>query len=112
MRTSDGSASSRPRGDAPARAPSASEGSELPPAAPLGAVLLLPAAVALGASGVVLAVAITWGAAEAAVAVGAGYLVYSAINGRSDLGGTLAVRLLTGVLRRQPSVPEGEPPVE
>jgi hypothetical protein len=62
---------------------------------------LVPAALALGAGGVVLAVAIAWGAAEAAVAVGAGYLVYSAIAARGDLAGSLAVRLLTGVLRRK-----------
>jgi hypothetical protein len=33
--------------------------------------------------------------------VGAGYLVYSAITARGDLAGSLAVRLLTGVLRRK-----------
>jgi len=67
----------------------------------LGEAMLL-GAFAVTAGGVVLAIAITWGAAEAAVGVGASYLVYSALAGRADQSGTLAVRLLTGAFRRHP----------
>jgi hypothetical protein len=98
MRSQDGTASVGidPRSDGAAN----TKPEEPKPPTALG-VSVVPAALALGAGGVVLAVAIAWGAAEAAVAVGAGYLVYSAITARGDLAGSLAVRLLTGVLRRK-----------
>jgi hypothetical protein len=64
---------------------------------------LVPAALAVTAGGVVLVVAVAFGAAEAAVGVGAAYLVYSAVVGRGDLSGLLAVRFLTGALRRPPA---------
>ncbi len=80
----------------------APSGVEKPVAAPLGEVLL-SAAVAVTAGGVVLVVAIVSGAAEAAVSVAAAYLVYSAVVERTDLSGALAVRLLTAALRRPPA---------
>jgi hypothetical protein len=65
--------------------------------------ILVPGLLAVAAGGGILAIAVAWGAAEAAVGVGAAYLVYSAIVARGDLSGSLAVRLLTGVLRRPPA---------
>jgi hypothetical protein len=67
--------------------------------------VLVPSLVAAAAGGGILAIAVICGAAEAAVAVGAAYLVYSALTARGDLSGTLAVRLLTAVFRR-PTPPE------
>ncbi len=83
-----------PENDSPATAPSAT--------IPLGEAVVL-ATVAVAAGGVILAVAVTWGAAEAAVGVGAAYLVYNAITARGDLSGTLAVRLLAGAFRPPPA---------
>ena len=80
-------------------APSAT-GADKSVTALLGAALV-PAALALTAGGAVLVVAVAWGAAEAAVGVGAAYLVYSAVAGSGDLSGLLAVRLLTGALSRR-----------
>jgi hypothetical protein len=92
-----------PRHDEPANPPSAPEpsGAGKPAGAPLG-LALLPAAVAVSAGGVILAVAIVWGAAEAAVGVAAAYLVYSAVVEHTDLSGPLAVRLLTAMKRPSP----------
>ena len=86
--------------DSPVTPPSAAEatGSGASTIMPLGEAVVL-ATVAVAAGGVILAVAVTWGAAEAAVSVGAAYLVYSAITSRGDLSGSVAVRLLTGVFR-------------
>jgi hypothetical protein len=99
-----------PRFDEHESPPSAPE----PPAdgRPVGTILrdaLVPAAIAVTAGGVILVVAIAWGAAEAAVGVGAAYLVYSAATGRTDLSGALAVRLLTSALRSQPTPIVGAP---
>ncbi len=109
MRRNDGP--STPRREAPANPPSPPE---TPPAdtTTLLGDLVIPGTIAVAAGGIILATAITWGAAEAAVGVGAAYLVYSAITGRGDLSGTLAVRLLTGVLRRLPAETEAGPGVE
>ncbi len=65
---------------------------------------LLLGAFAVTAGGAVLVVAVTWGAAEAAVGVGAAYLVYNAMTGGGDVSGALAVRLLT-MLRRPTAAP-------
>jgi hypothetical protein len=73
-----------------------------PSAAPSTAEILVPGLVAVAAGGGILAIAVVCGAAEAAVAVGAAYLVYSALAARGDLSGSLAVRLLTGAFRRPP----------
>ncbi len=59
---------------------------------------------AVTAGGVVLVVAVAWGAAEAAVGVGAAYLVYNAMVGGPDVSGALAVRLLT-MFRAPPAPP-------
>lgn len=65
------------------------------------------AAVAVTAGGVVLAAAVAWGAAEAAVGVGAAYLVYTALTDqKNNLAGLLAVRLVGG-FRRPPEASEG-----
>ncbi len=69
--------------------------------------ILVPGIVAVGVGVGIVAVAVTWGAAEAAVGVGAAYLVYAAITSNENLSGSLAVRLLTAVFRRPP--PEGAP---
>jgi hypothetical protein len=86
-----------PRLEAPANPPSTTETSPEDSTS-----LLVPAAVAVVAGGAVLAAAIAFGAAEAAVGVGAAYLVYSAILARTDLSGNVAVRLVTGALFRPP----------
>jgi hypothetical protein len=72
------------------------------PEAPRLREALVPAAIALAAGGVVLTVAVAAGAAEAAVSVGAVYLVFSALTRRRDLSDPLVVRLLTGMLGRPP----------
>ena len=71
----------------------------------VGVALALGAA-AVAAGGVVLVVAVTWGAAEAAVGVGAAFLVYTALTDQQkSLAGLLAVRLIGG-FRRPPPAPE------
>lgn len=70
-------------------------------------VALAVATVAVAAGGAILAAAVAWGAAEAAVGVGAAYLVYTAITDqRGDLASLLAVRLIGG-FRRPPPASEG-----
>jgi hypothetical protein len=109
MRTNDGSARHGVETSPPTKDTTKEAGAEGAPRA----ALLVPAALAVGAGGVVLVIAIAWGAAEAAVAVGAGYLVYSAITARGDLSGMLAVRLLTGALRgNSPPPPSGGPRID
>jgi len=98
MPTNDDPAARRPADPAPPETP----GGPPPPALLRDGLVL--GACALTAGGVVLAVAIAWGAAEAAVGVGAAYLVYNALAARGDLSGALAVRLLTGMFR-SPSAP-------
>jgi hypothetical protein len=103
----------RPRLEEHSDPPAGTEGTgEGQPVAKEMGEALAPATIALATGGVVLAVAVAWGAAEAAVAVGAAYLVYSAITMRGDLSGPLAVRLLTGVLRRQPAEAPVKPRAE
>ena len=70
--------------------------------------ILVPGLIAVAAGGGILAIAVACGPAEAAVGVGAAYLVYTALTAGGDLSGNLAIRLLTGVLRRPPA--EGQPP--
>jgi hypothetical protein len=67
------------------------------PAAGIAMTLVVPAVVGLGAGAGIVAAAVAWGAAEAAVGVGAAYLVYSTLSGRAgDL--TAAVRLAVHVI--------------
>jgi hypothetical protein len=64
---------------------------------------LAVAAIAVGAGAGILAAAVTWGAAEAAVGVGAAFLVYASITGQtSNLPNLLAVRLIGGFRRASP----------
>jgi hypothetical protein len=89
--------------------PSAEPGSQPATTSTSIPIALALGAAALAAGGVVLAVAVTWGAAEAAVGVGAAYLVYTALTDQQkNLAGLLAVRLVGGFHR----VPEasGSPP--
>jgi hypothetical protein len=68
------------------------------------------AAIAVGAGAGILAAAVTWGAAEAAVGVTAAFLVYTTITGQtSNLPNLLAVRLIGGFRRpsAQPEHPSG-----
>ena len=87
------------------------EGGEQPAGVRVGIAIAL-AAVAVTAGGIVLAAAVTWGAAEAAVGVGAAYLVYSSLTEqKNNLAGLLAVRLVGG-FRRPPPAPVDEGPGE
>jgi hypothetical protein len=61
------------------------------------------AVIAVGAGAGILAAAVTWGAAEAAVGVTAAFLVYTSITGQtSNLPNLLAVRLIGGFRRPSP----------
>jgi hypothetical protein len=86
--------------DDPVGDPAPPSSPEAPTEAPRLREALVPVAIALAAGGVVLTVAVAAGAAEAAVSVGAVYLVFSALTRRRDLSDPLVVRLLTGMLGR------------
>jgi len=70
--------------------------------------VVVPAAIALGFGGAVLAAAVAWGAAEAAVGVLSAYLVYDLVT-----GGSKASSLVLGGISRIATVlraPEHAPP--
>jgi hypothetical protein len=83
--------------------------------APLRSILV-PAAfgvLAIGAGAGIVAAAVTWGAAEAAVGVGAAYLVYTSLAGGGGDGALGTVLRLIAVARRPPPpAGPGERPVE
>ena len=95
----------------PAPPPADAVNADGPSVAARVGVALAVATVAVAAGGAILAAAVTWGAAEAAVGVGAAYLVYTAITDqKGNLSGLLAVRLIGGFRRPPPASEEpGEP---
>jgi hypothetical protein len=79
------------------------------PATVLG-IPVVHAAVAVGAGGVMLALAVACGAAEVAVAFGAACLVYGAVTTGGELAGNVS-RLVSGVLlRRRDAATSGAEP--
>src|SRR6185437_14764269 len=91
--------------DPPEPPPPTSAPPEQPPSV---AAVAVPAAIALGFGGAVLAAAVAWGAAEAAVGVLSAYLVYDLVT-----GGSKASSLVLGGISRIATVlraPEHAPP--
>jgi hypothetical protein len=80
----------------------------------IGVAVLLPAVVALGGGAGIVAAAVAWGAAEAAVGVGAAYLLYATLTGKTgDLTNIVRAGVHALSFAKKPQAPtdHGEPGV-
>ena len=78
---------------------------------PSAAGYAVPAAIALGFGGAVLAAAVAWGAAEAAVGVLSAYLVYDLVTGRGKANNLVlsGISRIATVLRGPGAAPQPQP---